>query len=225
MSTIIQDAPAVDLDAPQSVLTADDFLEHGYHYLQGLEDSLKHRRIYLSDRGRQRMHHVCGWMQGIKDAGSIDLANAHANQFAHRLHYLVWERNVEIDIPPRNCFAGGKVVVPANKVVLHDDGCMNSFGFSVYTPHPDQHELYEEFCRLIGIGHDTAGAERELAKYGIVTTVELNAHRWDRNLSEEVRLPCRSMSDMVYYRKSYHGGLIYHRSHSVTSNGSWSTHT
>lgn len=216
---------AIDLSAPQSMIVAEAMLDAGYNYLERLERELRHRRIYLSDSGRKRFHHIVGWLQGVNDSGACKTALRLAEELATNLHYLVWERNVEVAVPARDCFAEHNASVPANKVVLSDDGTLHSFSFAVYTPHHDQAMLYSEMSRLLGIGHDYRGAERELSQYGVCTTVELNAERYDRNLTEDVYCPGRSMSEHIYYRRSYVGGVIFHRGKLSPTNGSWSCHT
>jgi len=81
------------------------------------------RNICFSQMGRSRFYAVLGYIDGLRDAGKAEFAEAMLQDFSDRLKYLDnygGEKEVSLG-------AGIEKAVPAYKIMLHDDGTRHGF--------------------------------------------------------------------------------------------------
>lgn len=206
-------------------LTPEDVLEHGDRHMETIIRTLSHRVVFTLP-GRMRLASVCGWLRGLSDSGSLYQAYEMADNFCQRLNGLVWGYNVAREVAASGVYAKTDVDLPANKVVLSDDGCHHSFSFAIYTPLSDGAIMRFEMMRrkFLDEGRSWTNARRDayVAENCLHEVIE---GEYGSQLTEERYLPCRSYRQEFPYTYSHNGGLIFHSSRSNPTGGEWSTHT
>ena len=210
-------------------LKPEELSEAGYGYLCRLWEPLR-RRVLFTLPGLNRFMHVAGWIQGIRDAGSIADADRLASDFCDQLMRLAWSRDVMVPIEGSTLGCQDDDVVdwmavPANKVVLGDDGGLHSFTFASYTP-LSRDVWQPEFSAALDKYNWRAAEEAAAGKLNVRLQSIDGEHNYMTRLTEEQYIASRAGRCSVYYQYNYNGGLIFHRNvHGSPINGSWSIHT
>lgn len=207
-------------------LRPEECLEHGDRYMETIIRNLKHRVLFTA-QGRMRLANVCGWLRGLSDSGSIAQAYEMADNFAQRLNYLIWDRNTEVTFPGDEVFTEASVGnVPANKVVLSDDGSHLSFSFAIYSPL--NYEGIEKWEGLRGEacskGYNWPAARQEACQ-AMNCLHEVIEGDYGSQITEERYLPARSTRREIPYQYNFNGGLIFHSDRANPTGGEWSIHT
>ena len=180
--------------------------ERLYSYVAGLSDNLR-RRIVFTNSGLMRLASIVGYIVGMKHAGRIEFAETMATEFLDRLeNWIVQPEETEFTLDN-----GQKVRVPSRKCILGDDGCLHSFTLLWMVPvDPNifsavlwaKQKAYEESDPGNYSNYRWA-LEATIEELHIVEFAE--GKNWAQELTEY-----RAMSQKIYYRPSYNGGLIYH---------------
>lgn len=174
------------------------------------------QNVFFTEGGAARLSNICGWLHGlysVSEEGKV-FAKRAALLFLEQLDYLNgYGGDIELPVTQETV-----VNVPRYRVVLGDDGVLNSFTLLWHglISNEKRHEKAQEVlnARVSSIEQlvkddDVAyqmalkDAETELGIFD-----KLTLHRFYRDQS----LSGRSIpgTKIVYYGRSFNGGLIYH---------------
>lgn len=210
-----------------------------YRYLYGQAQIWKNH-AYFTQHGVARLGSISGYILGIKHAGNVEMAEKLAQDFMTRMaHLTMTEFNpatedslLSIDstyalIDSELLFGPEDkepvtVKVPRQKVVLHDDGCLHSFSFSVYYP-VSSAKYWECFKKYSQQSQPHLKVMEELK---IIETIN-DGSEFLTEFSYK-----NAYQYKQYYSYGYNGGLIYHgpgagQTFAVTLSNDvlWSIHT
>ncbi len=169
-------------------------------------------RAYFQETGATRLASIVGYMAGLAHAGQAEFAERLAQDFYRNMANLCMEEHA-IDYDGR--------MVPARKVILFDDRCIHSFGFTVLSP-----VMPRDFKQVYNLNLESLKNDPDLKDlYG--DHEHIFARRARQKTIEDLRIVEKAGNDsypneiterywingeerFAYYGNPWHGGLIYH---------------